>query len=58
MRGERVRQVIDDMLKAHAVEEIAVPEDLEQRVREYLGENPEAPWGAAIHAAVKGTDHE
>ena len=58
MRGEQVRQAIDDMLKAHAAEDIAVPEDLEQRVREYLGENPEAPWSAAIHAALKETDHE
>jgi hypothetical protein len=47
-RGELIRQAIEDMIKARTAEDILVPKDLEQRVRNYLDENPEEPWASAV----------
>jgi hypothetical protein len=33
---------------------IAVPDDLDARVRGYLDENPESPWDAAVRHVVIG----
>jgi hypothetical protein len=40
------------MIKARASDEISVPEDLEQRVRNYLDKNPEEPWSSAVRHFV------
>ena len=51
-RGERVRAKIEQLLDEETQDEIAVPDDLEQRVRKYLDENPEVPWEDAVRAEL------
>jgi hypothetical protein len=36
------------MIKVQVAEDVVVPKDLEQRVRNYLKENPEEPWAAGV----------
>jgi hypothetical protein len=57
-RGERARRVVKEALAAMAKEEITAPDDLEERVRAYLSENPEAPWDEAIEALSVGGGDE
>ena len=52
-RGERARRVVEEALAAMAKEEIAAPADLEERVRAYLSEHPEASWDEAVAALVE-----
>jgi hypothetical protein len=51
-RGERIRKSVEDLITAQHAEDIDVPDDLEPRVREYLAENPNAPWEDAVCDAV------
>jgi len=41
------------LIAADAAESMDVPADLEQRVREYLAENPAEPWEDAVRHAVE-----
>ncbi len=52
-RGERARRIVDEALAAMSKEEIAAPADLEERVRAYLREKPEAPWDEAVAELVR-----
>jgi hypothetical protein len=49
-----IKKVVDEAIAAHADEgEVAVPDDLEARVRDYLAREPEAPWEDAVRHAVE-----
>jgi hypothetical protein len=51
-RGERISWAVEDLIDAQDDEDIDVPEDLGHRVREYLAENPAAPWEDAVRDVV------
>ncbi len=51
-RGERARRMVDEALAAMSKDEIAAPEDLEERLRAHLIEHPEASWDQAVAALV------
>ena len=55
-RGERIRQAVGEAIEALEDEEIDVPGDLEQRVRDYLAEHPEEPWASAVRHLVDEID--
>ena len=55
-RSERIRTIVEDAIAADAGAEIAVPDDLEAQVRDFLAENPEVPWDDGVrHATENGT---
>jgi hypothetical protein len=49
-RGARAKRVVDEALAAMSREEIVAPADLEERVRAYLAEHPEASWDEGVEA--------
>ena len=51
--GGRMRQVVDKALAAMTEERIAVPPDLEERVRAYLKANPSESWNDAVEVVAK-----
>jgi hypothetical protein len=52
-RNVHIKKIVDEAIAAHADEaEVAVPDDLEARVRDYLAQEPEAPWEDAVRHAV------
>jgi hypothetical protein len=53
-QGRRVRKAVKTVLETMGGDaEIATPDDLERRVREYLEQNPESPWDEAVrHVAA------
>ena len=51
-RGKRAREVAEQALAAMPMEECSAPTDLEERVRAFLQENPDASWDLAIAALV------
>ena len=53
-RSVHIKKIVDEAIAAHADEaEVAVPDDLEARVRDYLAQEPEAPWEDAVRHAVE-----
>jgi DNA topoisomerase VI subunit B len=54
-RGKRAREVAERALAALPTEECSAPADLEERVRAYLEENPEAAWDDAVTALAPNT---
>jgi hypothetical protein len=54
-RGEGVRQVVEEIITAQTAEDVAVPEDLEQRAKNYLEQNPEVPWAEAVRSLAEGS---
>jgi hypothetical protein len=55
-RSERIRTIVEEAIAADAGAEIAVPDDLEAQVRDFLAENPEVPWDDGVrHATENGT---
>jgi hypothetical protein len=55
-RSERIRTIVEEAIAADAGAEIAVPDDLEAQVRDFLAENPEVPSEDGVrHAAENGT---
>lgn len=53
VRGKRARRVAEEALAATPTEECAAPADLEQQVRAYLDENPDAAWDDAVTALAE-----
>jgi hypothetical protein len=47
-RGKLVEEAVEKVIEEMPVAAIAVPDDLIARVRDYLGQNPESPWEAAV----------
>jgi hypothetical protein len=47
-RGKLVEEAVERVIKEMPTDIIAVPDDLDARVRDYLDENPESPWAAAV----------
>jgi hypothetical protein len=52
-RGAHVKKIAEEAIAAHAEVEIAVPGDLEARVRDHLAKDPEAPWEDAVRHVVE-----
>ena len=53
-RSVHIKKIVDEAIAAHADEaEVAVPDDLEARVRDYLAQEPEAPWEDAVRHVVE-----
>lgn len=56
-RGAHVRRIVEKILAAEQEElEAAAPSDLDERLRDYLDENPEVPWEEALAAIVAEED--
>lgn len=52
-RSKLVEEAVEKVIEAMPADTIAVPEDLDARVRDYLDENPKSPWEAAVrHVAL------
>jgi hypothetical protein len=47
-RGKLVEEAVERVIKEMPTDMIAVPDDLDARVIDYLDENPESPWEAAV----------
>jgi hypothetical protein len=52
-RSERDQRIVEEVLERQDDFEIAVPDDLERQVREYLEGNPTATWDTAIEAIME-----
>ncbi len=52
-RGAEDRRAVEALLASLARETIAEPADLEDRVRAYLAEHPEASWDEAVEAIAR-----
>jgi hypothetical protein len=50
-RSERIRTIVEEAIAADAGVEIAVPDDLEAQVRDFLANNPEVPWEDGVRHA-------
>jgi hypothetical protein len=53
-RGKLVEEAVEKVIKEMPTDMIAVPDDLDARVRDYLDENPESPWEVAVRYVVLG----
>jgi hypothetical protein len=51
-RTKVVEEAVEKVIVAMPADTIAVPEDLDARVRDYLDENPKSPWEAAVRHVV------
>jgi hypothetical protein len=47
-----VEEAVEKVIEAMPADTIAVPEDLDARMRDYLDENPKSPWEAAVRHVV------
>jgi hypothetical protein len=47
-RSKLVEEAVEKVIEAMPADTIAVPEDLDARVRDYLDENPKSPWEEAV----------
>jgi hypothetical protein len=52
-RAPKIKEAVEKAIEAIPSDTIAVPDDLDQRVRDYLEENPECPWEEAVAEIVK-----
>jgi hypothetical protein len=48
-RSKLVEEAVEKFIKEMPDDTIAMPDDLDARVRDYLDQNPEGPWEAAVH---------
>jgi hypothetical protein len=53
IRSERLREDFEEIIEVRAAEDVDVPEDLEQRVRDYLDKHPEKPWAEAVQEIAR-----
>jgi hypothetical protein len=52
-RSKLVEEAVEKFIEEMPDDTIAVPDDLDARVRDYLDQNPESPWEAAVrHVAL------
>jgi hypothetical protein len=51
-RSKLVEEAVEKFIKEMPAGTIAVPDDLNARVREYLDKNPESPWEAVVRYVV------
>jgi hypothetical protein len=52
MRSQRIEDIVEKAIVEMPDDAIAVPDDLDARVRDYLDENPESPWEHAVRHIV------
>jgi DNA topoisomerase VI subunit A len=52
-RSKLIKEAVEKVIKVMPADTIAVPDDLEARVRDYLAQEPEAPWEDAVRNAVE-----
>lgn len=57
-RSEQDQRIVEDVLARQDGFKIAVPDNLEQRVRDYLEVNPTETWDKAIQAIAEGADDD
>ena len=57
-RSKLVEEAVEKFIKEIPAGTIAVPDDLNALVREYLDENPESPWEEAVRHAVERASEE
>jgi hypothetical protein len=57
-RGEMAQQALEAELARLNAGPVDIPADLDERVRAYLDEHPEATWDAAVRAIIEEDDDE
>jgi hypothetical protein len=57
-QSKRVEEIIEDALAEEDDAEVDIPDDLKDRVAEYLKQNPEVRWDAAVAAIVEAQQAE
>jgi predicted transcriptional regulator len=57
-RSNLIEEAVEKFIKEMPAGTIAVPDDLNARVRDYLDENPESPWEEAVRHAVERASEE
>ncbi len=58
VRSQRFKQVVDEALADRIEAAIAVPKDLEARVKAYLKEHPATAWDHAVRSVQRADETE
>jgi hypothetical protein len=53
VRSERLRKTVEDAIKASAKDDIAVPDDLAQKIQERFGKSPVLSWSVVVATMAK-----